>query len=95
VLGSATEKGWSDSIPDIELNQDSNHKNVWIGRNIKLKDGQIKFRFNNEWSMNYGDDNADGKLESSGKDMSVAAGEYEIILDLSDDKNPVYRLTKK
>lgn len=95
VLGSATEKGWSDSIPDIKLKQEGDRKNVWIGRSIKLKQGEIKFRFNNEWNMNYGDDNADGKLESFGKDILVTAGEYEIILDLSDDKNPVYRLTKK
>jgi CubicO group peptidase (beta-lactamase class C family) len=95
VLGSATEKGWTDSIPDIELKEDVQRKNVWIGSNIKLKKGEIKFRFNNQWKMNYGDDNADGKPESFGKDISVAPGEYDIILDLSDDKNPVYRLMKK
>jgi CubicO group peptidase (beta-lactamase class C family) len=95
VLGSATEKGWTDSITDIELKEDPDRKNVWEGRNIKLKKGEIKFRYNNEWNMNFGDDNGDGKLEVFGKDIFVGAGEYEIILDLSDDKNPVYRLTKK
>jgi hypothetical protein len=38
----------------------------------------IKFRENNDWAVNLGDNGADGTLESGGADIPVTAGNYKI-----------------
>jgi hypothetical protein len=48
---------------------------------VKLLDGQIKFRENNAWDNNLGDNGADGTLESGGADIAVEAGYYKVILN--------------
>jgi starch-binding outer membrane protein SusE/F len=46
---------------------------------VKLKVGKIKFRENNAWDKNYGDNDADGSLESGGADIDIpTAGTYKI-----------------
>ena len=45
---------------------------------LTLKDGEIKFRENNKWDNNLGDNGADGTLESSGANIAVTAGTYKI-----------------
>jgi starch-binding outer membrane protein SusE/F len=45
---------------------------------VTLIDGQIKFRENNEWANNFGDNNADGTLENGGADITVTAGPKKI-----------------
>jgi hypothetical protein len=45
---------------------------------VTLLDGEIKFRENNDWTNNYGDDGADGTLESGGANIAVTAGTYKI-----------------
>lgn len=51
---------------------------------VNLIDGEIKFRKNNEWTLNYGDDNFDGTLEEGGANIPVTAGSYRINLNLND-----------
>ncbi len=48
---------------------------------IALTDGEIKFRLNNDWETNYGDNGADGTLESGGSNIPVTAGNYKIVVD--------------
>jgi hypothetical protein len=48
-----------------------------------LKDGEIKFRENNAWDSNYGDDGGDGTLESGGANIAVTAGTYKITFNTS------------
>jgi hypothetical protein len=60
-----------------------------------LKDGSIKFRNNDAWTLEYGDNGADGVLDAGGANIAAKAGNYSIILDLSNSKKPVYTLTKK
>ena len=52
-----------------------------------LKDGDIKFRQDNKWELDYG--GANGKLEKGGKDIAVKAGTYKVTIDLT---NLTYKL---
>lgn len=45
---------------------------------VTLIDGFIKFRENNDWANNFGDNGGDGTLESGGSDIPVVAGHYKI-----------------
>ena len=64
--------------------------NVWILENVTLIDGEYKFRSNNDWGTNYGDDGADGILELNGSNLVTTAGTYSFSLDFSDPNAPTY-----
>ncbi|NOY94872.1 MAG: SusF/SusE family outer membrane protein [Chlorobi bacterium] len=84
LIGSATPGGW-DTDTNMEFDPVSE---TWI-LTIDLVAGEIKFRANDGWDLNYGDDGADGKLEANGANIAIAtAGNYTITLDLS---HPVYK----
>ena len=88
IVGSAVPNGWDG--PDTVLNYDpysNTFKTV-----VTLVDGLIKFRQNNDWTINYGDNGADGTLEQGGADIAVTAGHYLVTLDFTDEDNPVYTL---
>ncbi|AOW20325.1 RagB/SusD family nutrient uptake outer membrane protein [Urechidicola croceus] len=78
LVGSATTNGWDG--PDMTL-YESGTANVFVGY-LTLADGEIKFRENNDWGNNYGDDGADGTAESGGQNIAVTAGTYKITFDL-------------
>ena len=44
-------------------------------------DGEIKFRANNDWGLNYGDSGADGIIDQDGDNIPSAAGPARIWLD--------------
>ena len=50
---------------------------------VSLATGEIKFRLNNDWGTNYGDDGADGTLEQNGANIAVTAGTYKITVNKS------------
>ena len=52
---------------------------------VTLIDGEIKFRENNEWTNDFGDDGADGTLDSGGSNITVSAGSYKITMNLNDN----------
>lgn len=52
---------------------------------VTLVDGEIKFRTNNDWGTNFGDDGADGTLEAGGANLVVTSGTYKITLNLNDN----------
>jgi Leucine-rich repeat (LRR) protein len=79
IAGSATPNGWGG--PDVVLNETENKIYEAI---VELTDGLIKFRRNNNWGENYGDELNDGTLESGGPDIAVSAGKYEIVMNLND-----------
>jgi len=78
LVGSATANGWGG--PDMSLHQ-TGTANVYAGF-FNLSDGEIKFRRDNDWGFNYGDNGADGTLEDGGSNIVIAAGLYKITLDL-------------
>jgi hypothetical protein len=78
LVGSATINSWNG--PDMEMYETS--ANVY-SIYASLASGEIKFRFNEDWGVNYGDDGADGTLEGGGANIAVAEGTYFITLDLN------------
>jgi starch-binding outer membrane protein SusE/F len=93
VVGSATPNGWSG--PDAKFRPDFGNEGIFTLANIKLIDGEIKFRQNDDWGVNYGDDKADGVMETGGANIAVKAGTYDIVLDFTNAAKPTYKLTKK
>jgi len=86
LIGDATPGGW-DSDTNMTFD-DVNH--VWT-ITVDLVVGTIKFRANDDWALNYGDDGGDLKLDKDGADIAVAeAGNYTITMDL---EQPMYRYT--
>lgn len=91
IVGSGTANGWD--APDISLITDPKMKKVLFAKNVPLKKGEIKFRTNNEWALEYGlDDN--GELIQYGKSIPVEEGVYDIYLDFKNEITPSYRIIK-
>jgi len=95
VLGSATAPvtggdGW---VNDADMTYDAGTKKWSVI--INLVGGQeIKFRANNDWGLNYGDNGADGSLEEGGSNIAVpTTGNYLLELDLSNPRAYTYTLT--
>ena len=85
VVGSATPNGWDG--PDVPFWK-TDVTNVFVAY-TDLKGGEIKFRQDNKWELDYGGSN--GKLEKGGKNIAVDAGTYKITMDLT---NLTYKLDK-
>lgn len=67
----------------------------WFGENITLIDGALKFRADNTWDGDLGDNApADGILEA-GSDILVTAGNYVISIDFNNPDGPRYILIKR
>ena len=82
VVGSATPGGWgNENIPDLQFYTTS-MTDVYVAY-VSLRDGEIKFRNNNDWSENWGDDGIDGTLDSYGANIPVSAGSYKIEVNFS------------
>ena len=95
VLGSATAPvtggdGWAN---DADMTYDAGTKKWSVI--INLVGGQeIKFRANNDWGLNYGDNGAGGSLEEGGSNIAVpTTGNYLLELDLSNPRAYTYTLT--
>lgn len=93
IVGSATTNGWGG--PDTKFRPDFGNEGVWYLNNIALSKGEIKFRLNDDWGVNYGDDGANGSLESGGANIAVGtAGIYNVKLDFRNPSAPTYTLIK-
>lgn len=91
LVGSATPNAWDG--PDLPFSMDYANEGIWILENVTLANGEIKFRSNNDWALNYGDDGVDGTLEQDGTNIAVTAGTYTIKLDFSVESNPRYTIS--
>lgn len=81
VVGDATTNGWNG--PDVPFWK-TDVTNVFVTY-TDLKDGEIKFRQDNEWKNDYGDANNDGKLDKdSNNNIKVKAGTYKITINMND-----------
>lgn len=86
LIGDATPGGWDS---DTDMTYDPVTK-LW-SVTLDLTAGEIKFRANDDWAINMGDDGANLKLEYEGANIAVAeAGNYTVELDLS---QAIYRYT--
>ena len=91
IIGSATPTGW-DSDTDLTYNPTTKKLEI---ASIALVPGAFKFRGNNAWSNGFdlGTVNADGFLVDGGDlTFSGAAGDYKVILDLSNPRRYTYEL---
>ena len=89
IIGDATPGGWD---ADTDMSYDENAGVLSITTDLSV--GEMKFRANDDWALNFGDTDANGSLEENGDNIAVAeAGNYTIELILN---VPVftYRLTK-
>ena len=77
IIGSATPKGW-DGDTNMTYNPE---ERCWELKNVKLIDGEMKFRHTNDWNLNWG-----GPLDAlvhDGDNIAVAAGTYDIKLEVN------------
>ena len=84
LVGNATQNGWDG--PDMEMYQTATNQYAIY---VDLNDGEMKFRFNEDWGQNYGDNNSDGTLDPGGENILISAGTYYIELDLD---NSIYTI---
>jgi hypothetical protein len=75
IVGSGTLNGWA--APDAKLFYNS-YADDWRTV-VTLLDGEIKFRFNENWDVNYGGSN--GILALGGGNIPVTAGQYLVIFN--------------
>ncbi|HSM48177.1 MAG TPA: SusF/SusE family outer membrane protein, partial [Draconibacterium sp.] len=86
VIGDATPNGW-DSDTNMDFDPASKEWKIII----ELKKGSFKFRANDGWDINLGDNGANGTLEYGGDNIAIAeAGKYEIKIKLG---TPYYTYT--
>ena len=73
-----------------------NNSNVWEGQVTVTGKEEFKFRANNDWPINLGDNGADNSLEADGANLVLpAAGTYKISLDLNNPGFYTYKIVKQ
>ncbi|SDB97522.1 SusF/SusE family outer membrane protein [Williamwhitmania taraxaci] len=88
IIGSGTAGGW-DSDQNMTY---SAFFRSWFAT-IPLTAGEIKFRANDGWDINFG--GPDGKLTAGGDNIAVStAGTYSVMMNLSSPNNYKYSVTQ-
>lgn len=80
IIGSASPNGWDSDVDMtyVPYNAETKALGYWEAKDITLTAGEIKFRANDDWAINWGGDvNA---LTQGGDNISVDAGTYDIKL---------------
>jgi hypothetical protein len=92
IIGSATPGGWGASTP-MTFNAGAG---TWTVTANLLGGQEIKFRANDDWAVNFGDDSPrDNKPDYGGSNIPVAAdGNYTITLDIGTAGNYNYTIRK-
>ncbi|MDO5615153.1 MAG: SusF/SusE family outer membrane protein [Cruoricaptor ignavus] len=76
IIGSATANGWDASTPMVKSSFDSN---LWILDGVELSSGEMKFRANDSWDVNWGANTEYfGTATTGGANIPVSAGNYII-----------------
>ena len=86
LIGSATPGGWNESTP---MTLDPATRSYTCTLNL-TGGNEFKFRANNKWDYNFGDNGNDGTLEAGGANIPVAeSGNYTITLKIGNAVAPV------
>ena len=88
VIGSATATGW-DADTDMEFNADKQRFYV----DMTLVDGEIKFRADDGWDVNWGA--TAGVLVAGGDNIPVTAGDYRVYVNMNNAGEMTYELNAK
>ncbi len=76
LIGSATAAGWEASTA---MNQDVEDPHQWSLSSITLGQGEVKFRANNAWDVNWGGSSFPaGTATLNGSNIAVPPGEYNV-----------------
>ena len=78
IIGNATPKGW-DGDTKMTYNPE---ERCWELKDVKLTEGEMKFRHTNDWSLSWGGE-LDNLTTQNGPNIAVAAGTYDIKLKVN------------
>ncbi len=82
IIGEAV-GGWEEG-DDVMMEYDM-EDHVWIHEDVDLEADEMKFRANEAWDLDYGDDEGNFELDQGGENIQVEqAGNYTVILDLGE-----------
>lgn len=94
IGGSIPGTGWGEDV-DMTYDPTTRTHKITIDFVNPASDGGIKFRVNNDWPGNLGDNGADGSLEIDGANIEIPEnGNYTVTLDLSKPREYTYSLVK-
>ena len=75
-IGDATPGGWD---ADTDMTQSTFDPHIWYATDVDLADGEMKFRADNDWTVNWGTASAlSGQATQDGQNIPVEGGMYEI-----------------
>lgn len=90
IIGDATPNSWDSSTP---MTKSATDNHLWVISNVILKDGELKFRANNSWDVNWGTKSElFGTATPGGDNIPVKAGTYTIYFN---DFTGAYVFVKK
>jgi hypothetical protein len=72
LIGSFSPSNWNNSVP---MTQDGDK---WVGTITTIAGDQFKFRANNDWALNYGDNNGKGVLSAGGQNIGDASKNFAV-----------------
>lgn len=76
VIGDATPGGWD---ADTDMTQSDFDDHIWFVNGITLQDGEMKFRAEDDWDVNWGDNTPlSGVGFQDGPNIPVTAGTYDV-----------------
>tara|TARA_R100000935_G_scaffold58471_1_gene95736 strand:- start:389 stop:1519 length:1131 start_codon:yes stop_codon:yes gene_type:complete len=76
IIGDSTPDGW-DADQDMTKSEFDPH--IWFIKGIELNDGEMKFRADNDWAVNWGGNTAmSGLATPDGPNVPVSGGTYDI-----------------
>lgn len=75
---------WGNAGPDAKLYYDYTTDTFKV--NVQLLTGEIKFRMNNAWDVNFGDGNGDGVLDTDAdNNIATTEGHYVVTVNFNDN----------
>ena len=80
IIGSASPNGWDSDVDMkyVPYNAETKELGYWEIKDVPFTSGEIKFRANDDWAINWGGDTK--ALTQGGDNISVEAGKYDIKL---------------
>lgn len=95
IIGSASPNGWDSDVDMtyVPYNAETKELGYWEIKDVTFTSGEIKFRANDDWAINWGGDT--NALTQGGDNISVDAGTYDIKLYAWADGYAKCEMTKK